>query len=95
IANVPVRNIGCWAGNLMLIHKHRDFPSDMFTIMCAVGTTIMIGEVDGSSQSYSLEEFLTINMSNKVVLRMDIPFSAENEFVGTYKIMPRHQVYIV
>ncbi|XP_028411479.1 abscisic-aldehyde oxidase-like [Dendronephthya gigantea] len=44
IANVPVRNVGCWAGNLMMIHKHRDFPSDMFIIMCAVGATVVIGK---------------------------------------------------
>jgi hypothetical protein len=33
----------------MLIHKHRDFPSDMFTIMCAVGATIMIGKIENGS----------------------------------------------
>ena len=29
----------------MLIHQHREFPSDMFTIMCAVGATVLIGKV--------------------------------------------------
>jgi hypothetical protein len=33
----------------MLIHKHRDFPSDMFTIMCGVGATIMIGKIENGS----------------------------------------------
>jgi hypothetical protein len=33
----------------MLIHKHRDFPSDMFTIMCAVGATIIIGKIENGS----------------------------------------------
>ncbi|KAG5330334.1 ALDO1 oxidase, partial [Acromyrmex heyeri] len=30
IANVPVRNIGTIAGNLMLKYQHKEFPSDLF-----------------------------------------------------------------
>lgn len=42
IANVPVRNIGSWAGNLMLTHDHDNFPSDVFTVMAAAGATITV-----------------------------------------------------
>ncbi|XP_028395681.1 xanthine dehydrogenase-like [Dendronephthya gigantea] len=86
-----IKKVGCWAGNLMMIHKHRDFPSDMFIIMCAVGATVVIGKVDGSTQPYCLEDFLNVDMRNKVILRIDIPFTASDEFVRTFKIMPRHQ----
>jgi hypothetical protein len=41
--------------------RSRDFE---FLINLAV--FFHLGEVDGSTQSYSLEEFLTINMSSKV-----------------------------
>ncbi|XP_028399776.1 xanthine dehydrogenase/oxidase-like isoform X2 [Dendronephthya gigantea] len=91
IANVPVRNVGCWAGNLMLLHKHREFPSDMFTIMSAVGATLLIGSVDSSTQSYSMEDFLSLDMNSKVIISINIPFSAAEEVVRTFKIMPRHQ----
>ena len=45
IANVPVRNIGSWAGNLMLTHDHDNFPSDVFTMMAGVGAKVTIGEL--------------------------------------------------
>ena len=44
IANVPVRNIGSWAGNLMLTHDHDNFPSDVFTMMAGVGAKVTIGK---------------------------------------------------
>jgi len=42
IANVPVRNVGSWAGNLMLTHNNSNFPSDVFTIMAAAGATLSV-----------------------------------------------------
>ena len=44
VANVPVRNVGAWAGNLMLTHDHDNFPSDVFTMMAGVGAKINIGK---------------------------------------------------
>jgi len=43
IANVPVRNVGSWAGNLMFTHNNNNFPSDVFTIMTAAGATVDLG----------------------------------------------------
>ena len=37
--------IGSWAGNLMLTHDNDNFPSDVYTIMEAVGATVTIGIV--------------------------------------------------
>ena len=45
IANIPMRNIGFWAGNLMLTHDHDNFPSDVFTMMARVGAKVTIGEL--------------------------------------------------
>ncbi|XP_028415709.1 xanthine dehydrogenase-like [Dendronephthya gigantea] len=91
IANVAVRNVGCWAGNLMLLHKHREFPSDIFTITSAVGATLNIGSVDGSANIYTMEEFLSLGMQNKVIISIMVPFSRAGEVVKSFKIMPRHQ----
>ena len=45
VANVPVRNVGTWAGNLMLTHDHDNFPSDVFTMMAGVGAKVNIGKL--------------------------------------------------
>ena len=36
--------VGSWAGNLMLMHAHDNFPSDVFTVMEAAGASVTIGE---------------------------------------------------
>lgn len=43
IASVPVRNVGTWAGNLMLAHDHTNFPSDVFVVLAGVGAILTIG----------------------------------------------------
>lgn len=42
IANVPVRNVGTWAGNLMLAHDHKDFPSDVFLLLASSQAVLTI-----------------------------------------------------
>ena len=44
VANVPVRNVGTWAGNIMMVHEHNNFPSDVFTTLAGLGATVTIGE---------------------------------------------------
>ena len=36
--------VGTWAGNLMLTHDNDNFPSDVFTVLAAVGASITIGQ---------------------------------------------------
>jgi xanthine dehydrogenase/oxidase len=43
IANVPVRNRGTLAGNLMIKHDHNDFPSDIFLILETAGALLTVG----------------------------------------------------
>jgi xanthine dehydrogenase/oxidase len=65
VANVPVRNVGSWAGNLMLTHDYNDFPSDVFVMMAAVGATLSIANKSGT-QTVSLWDFLAVDMSKSV-----------------------------
>ena len=44
VANVSVRNLGTLAGNLMIKHTHREFPSDIFLVLEAVGVMLTIGQ---------------------------------------------------
>ena len=89
VANVAVRNAGCWAGNLMLTHNNADFPSDIFTIMAATNATLTIASSSGS-QTYDLFSFLQLDMSNCVIVSMSIPVVAAPSVLMTFKIMPRH-----
>lgn len=43
IANVPVRNRGTWAGNVMMARTHQDFPSDVFLLLSASDATLTLG----------------------------------------------------
>ena len=43
VANVSVRNMATWAGNLMLSHIHGN-SSDIFTMMAGIGAKIIVGK---------------------------------------------------
>jgi xanthine dehydrogenase/oxidase len=89
IANVPVRNVGTWAGNLMLAHIHANFPSDVCTIMQTAGAELNIVGSNGM-QKCSIQEFLQVDMTGKIIVNVEIPFDQPTEHFLTFKIMPRH-----
>ncbi|XP_018363392.1 PREDICTED: xanthine dehydrogenase/oxidase-like [Trachymyrmex cornetzi] len=91
IANVPVRNIGSIAGNLMIKHAHNEFPSDMFLVLETVGAQIHILESPSRKQSVQLIDFLKLDMRHKIIYSVVLPpLSNEYEF-RSFKIMPRAQ----
>lgn len=90
IANVPVRNVGSWAGNLMLTHDHDNFPSDVFVVMAAVGATLSIATAS-ETKSVSFWDFLALDMSKSVIVSMEIPFASADTVFRSYKIMPRSE----
>ncbi|KAK3726979.1 hypothetical protein QZH41_014709, partial [Actinostola sp. cb2023] len=95
VANVQVRNVGTVAGNLMLTHDHPDFPSDIFTILETIGSTIIVVDAKtGKPSEYTLMNFLGLDMTAKVILMVVIPKPSEpvnNVFLHTFKVMPRAQ----
>jgi xanthine dehydrogenase/oxidase len=91
IANVPVRNIGSWAGNLMLTHNHSNFPSDVFTVMQSAGATVTICTANNDTGEYPLRDFLNVNMTNKMILSLQIPYCSPDTVFSSFKIMPRSQ----
>lgn len=90
VANMPVRNIASWAGNLMLTHDHDNFPSDVFTIMEAAGATVTVATANGTGE-YPLWDLLSLNMSNSVIVSLQIPYSNKNTWFRSFKVMPRAQ----
>ncbi|XP_035690573.1 xanthine dehydrogenase-like isoform X4 [Branchiostoma floridae] len=90
VANVSVRNVGSWAGNLMVKHAHPEFPSDVFTIMEAAGAKVTIGNKD-ESQRMALSDFLGTAMNGKVIRSLEIPPGNSEDVFRTYKVAPRSQ----
>jgi len=92
IATVPVRNSGCWAGNLMITHDHEHFPSDMFCVMAGLGAKLTIASAkDGATTSVDLFQFLQTDMRQRVILSLFVPVLEKGEVFTSFKIMRRHQ----
>nr|XP_039262043.1 abscisic-aldehyde oxidase-like isoform X1 [Styela clava] len=99
IANVPVRNVGSWIGNLTMKRLHPEFPSDMFTLFEAYSVKLQILDCStGNQKTYDLigdEGFINLDMSGKVVLSATIPKVASTsngtQHALSYKVMPRSQ----
>lgn len=79
MANTHVRNVGTIAGNLMLKHDHPEFPSDVFVLFEALGALIAIKSTNGEVTTYSPSEWLTLDMTKKIVLFVHLPTLKSNE----------------
>lgn len=90
VANVAVRNIGSWSGNLMLKHAHQEFQSDIFLTLLAAEAELTIGSADDASTTHmGLEQFLRTDMTKKVILSVTFPPASPNTKLRTFKITPR------
>ncbi|XP_049766804.1 uncharacterized protein LOC126100259 [Schistocerca cancellata] len=91
VANVPVRNAGTIAGNLILKHEHPEFPSDIFVMLEAVDAKIDIIDKTGAQTTVSPLEYLEVDMKQKIIKSITLQPYDNNYFLKTYKIMPRAQ----
>ncbi|XP_053608547.1 uncharacterized protein LOC128674181 isoform X2 [Plodia interpunctella] len=92
VAHIAVRNMGSIAGNLMIKHKHKEFPSDIFLLLQTVGAQLTLLNKWGALQTISMEQFLKTDMRSKVIVNAILPpLSNTSCHVITYKIMPRSQ----
>jgi xanthine dehydrogenase/oxidase len=100
IANVPVRNNGTIAGNLMIKNKHREFPSDLFVIFQAAGAVLSVS-TGASNWSFpflvktvdlSPKDFVTFDMNKKLLIKITLPSYDPSKYTfRSFKIMPRAQ----
>lgn len=65
VANVNVRNVASWAGNLMITHDHEDFTSDIATIMTAARAQVVVRNGD-ATETYYVEDFVNAALGGKV-----------------------------
>lgn len=91
IANVPVRNNGTLAGNLMMKNSVRGFPSDVFITFQALSARISVS--DGiKTQTMSPKDFIDFNMHKKVLTKITLPaYNPAKFWFRSFKIMPRAQ----
>ncbi|XP_052749009.1 uncharacterized protein LOC113513039 [Galleria mellonella] len=90
VAHIPVRNIGTIAGNLMVKHKNLNFSSDIFLLLETIGATLTIVEKT-SVHTVTVEDFLSVDMTGKVITLVKIPPLSPNHQFVSFKIMPRAQ----
>ncbi|ODM92327.1 Abscisic-aldehyde oxidase [Orchesella cincta] len=87
VANVPVRNAGTLAGNLMMKHAHREFPSDIFLLLETVAAKLRIGSSPTLTRDYSPLEFRSLDMNGKVIISIHLPAYKGNEyFFRSFKV---------
>lgn len=91
MAGVPVRNIGTLAGNLMIKHEHRAFPSDLFLILETAGAHVHILDTPGRKTSMNLMEFLDYDMNHKLLYSIVLTPLGDDYIYRSFKIMPRAQ----
>ncbi|GFS19663.1 indole-3-acetaldehyde oxidase [Elysia marginata] len=93
VANVMVRNSGCIAGNLMIKHRHNEFPSDLFTMMEGAGAEVEVFcATNGQTTTVSMLDFLTkVDMSDKVITAVLLPSLPDNVVYRSFKVTPRWQ----
>ena len=99
IANNQVRNVGTWAGNLMIAAKHPDFPSDLMTTFSGAGCSIHIVSSTGK-RIVSIVDFAAAALNGdalkdeEMIQALEVPHSPGGgitEVFDSWKIMPRHQ----
>ncbi len=98
VAGRQVRNVASAAGNLVMtkIHSNSDspFPSDLFTVLTALGGSLTIGSASWPApRRFTLPEFGTASdfPVDHVVLSIFIPFSRQDEYIRSYKVARRIQ----
>uniref|UniRef100_A0A0A9YHM8 Indole-3-acetaldehyde oxidase n=1 Tax=Lygus hesperus TaxID=30085 RepID=A0A0A9YHM8_LYGHE len=92
IANVPVRNVGTFAGNLSMKHQHEEFPSDIFLFLEMAGATVVIADKSGMQKEMGLLEYLSTDMDRKLMVKINLPPYDNSSYISrSFKIMPRAQ----
>ena len=100
IAGLQVRSAGSVGGNIFITRDHAlrggAFPSDLFTALASLGTTITIGSstYESSRKTFPLIEMPATESlpADSVILSFHIPYTRANEHVQTYRIARRKQM---
>eukprot|EP00854_Cymbomonas_tetramitiformis_P009571 gene9571-11337_t len=95
VASVQIRNVGSWAGNLMIAKKYPQFGSDIVTVFAALSIELHLASTRGQRE-LTMEGFLSTDLYDDEVItscvlpRMLAPAAASTVVYKTYKIAQRH-----
>jgi xanthine dehydrogenase/oxidase len=100
LAGYQVRCAGSVAGNIFMTRDHAQrggpFPSDLFTVLATLGSTVTIGstDYDGGSRTFPLIQMPAVETlpADAVILSFHIPYTRAREYVQTYRIARRVQM---
>ncbi|XP_035702304.1 xanthine dehydrogenase/oxidase isoform X3 [Folsomia candida] len=91
VANAPVRNNATIAGNLMIKHAHREFPSDVFVLLETAGAKLTIASSVTEMKVLTMTDFLKADMRDKLILSVHFPQRSTNYHFRSFKITRRYQ----
>lgn len=100
IAGIQVRNAGSIAGNIFITKSHTragvPFPSDLFTVLSALGTTVTIWSATypGKEKQFAIPDMPIAEElpPDAILLSFRIPYTRKGELVQTYRIARRPQM---
>jgi xanthine dehydrogenase/oxidase len=100
IAGYQIRSSGSVGGNVFMTRDHAEhgspFPSDIFTVLAGLGTSVTIGslEYEGGSKTFGLTDMPPVSKlpEDAVILYFHIPYTRSREYVQTYRIARRVQM---
>jgi len=100
IAGYQVRCSGSVAGNIFMTRDHANrgapFPSDLFTILATLGTSVTIASQDyeDGKRSFPLIQMPAVESlpEDAVLLSFQVPYTRAREYVQTYRIARRLQM---
>ena len=100
IAGLQVRSAGSIAGNIFMTMNHADhgspFPSDVYTILATLGTTVTIGSLEYKDgfKNFHLDKMPAVQdlPEDALILAFYVPYTRPQEYVQTYRIARRVQM---
>jgi xanthine dehydrogenase/oxidase len=99
IAGHQVRSVGTLGGNIMLVLWHSNdsepFPSDLFTVLAALGAEVTLRRPTASTgeETYGMLEIPPLSEfpDGFLLTEIAVPLSTTGDFVQTYKVARRPQ----
>jgi xanthine dehydrogenase/oxidase len=100
LAGVQVRSAGSVGGNLAITKSHarrgEPFPSDLFTVLAALGATVTVrsDQLAGGARRFRLEELPQLELlpDDAMFVQFLIPWTHTGEYVRTFRVARRPQM---
>lgn len=100
LAGLQIRSAGSVGGNIAITKGHakrgEPFPSDLFTVLTTLGTTVSVrsSAFSGGEQTFELDKLPALDdlAPDAMFVRFQIPWSRPGEVVRTFRVARRPQM---